>query len=60
METQLVAQIAVAQQHFHLGCAGRLIYLVGGLPADHVLGAFRHDRLVSHLVQVVGGLVGVQ
>ena len=60
METQLVAQICVAEQHFHLRRTRRLIQVVRALPADDVLSAFGQNNLVTHLVQLICGLVRVQ
>ena len=60
METQFVAQTRVTKQHFHLRRTCRLIHLVRSLPTQNVLGTFRQNHLVTHLIQIISRLVGVQ
>ena len=60
METQLIAQTGVAQQHFHLRCTRRLIHFVRGLPADDMFGTLGHDGLVTHLVELIRQFVGIE
>ena len=60
METELIAQVGVTQQHFHLRCTGRLIDMVRALPTDDVLGTFGEDGLVTQFIQLISRLVCVQ
>ncbi len=60
VETQLIAQVRVTQQHFHLRCTGALINLVRGLPTDDMLGTFGEDGFVTQLIQVVRKLIGIE